>query len=198
MNAIRDAVGPDVRIMADAHAAYSVGSARKLIEATRDANLYFYEELLAPEDLKGYRELKGLSSSLIAAGEQLFGKQGYAPWLEARALDLIQPDLCSSGGFTELKKIAALAQAAHTPMTPHVWGSGVGLAASLQFIAALPSLPLTLNPVEPMLEFDRSSHPFRRELIFDGIQMQAGRVQIPDAPGIGVEVNREVLARYAV
>ena len=83
-------------------------------------------------------------------------------------------------------------------MTPHVWGSGVGLAASLQFIAALPSLPLTLNPVEPMLEFDRSSHPFRRELIFDGIQMQAGRVQIPDAPGIGVEVNREVLARYAV
>lgn len=198
VNAIREAVGPDVRIMADANAAYSVGSARKLIEATRDANLYFYEELLAPEDLKGYRELKGLSSSLIAAGEQLFGKQGYAPWLEARALDLIQPDLCSSGGFTELKKIAALAQAAHTPMIPHVWGSGVGLAASLQLIAALPSLPLTLNPVEPMLEFDRSSHPFRRELIFDGIQMQAGRVQIPDAPGIGVEVNREVLARYAV
>ena len=198
INAIRDAVGPDVRIMADANAAYSVGSARKLIEATRDANLYFYEELLAPEDLKGYRELKDSSSSLIAAGEQLFGKQGYAPWLEARALDLIQPDLCSSGGFTELKKIAALAQAAHTPMIPHVWGSGVGLAASLQFIAALPSLPLTLNPVEPMLEFDRSSHPFRRELIFDGIEMRDGKVQISDKPGIGVEVNREVLARYAV
>ncbi len=198
INAIRDAVGPEMRIMADANSAYSVGSARRLIDATRGANLYFYEELLAPEDLKGYRELKGFSSSRIAAGEQLFGKQGYAPWLEARALDLIQPDLCSSGGFSELKKIAALAQAAHTPMIPHVWGSGIGLAASLQFIAALPSLPLTLNLVEPMLEFDRSSHPFRRELIFDGIEMQNGKVQIPAGPGIGVEVNREVLEQYRV
>lgn len=195
---IRDAVGTNIRIMADANAAYSAGTARRLIEATRDAGLYFYEELLAPEDIKGYRDLKGSTPSLIAAGEQLFGKQGFAPWLEQRALDVIQPDLCSSGGITELKKIAALAQAAHTPMIPHVWGSGIGLAASLQFIGALPALPQTLNPLEPMLEFDQSSHPFRRELICDGIQMVNGRVQIPSLPGIGVEVNPEVLEQYRV
>jgi len=198
INSVREVVGPDVRIMADANAAYSVGTARKLIAATRDANLYFYEELLAPENLKGYEQLKDSSPSLIAAGEQLFGKQGFAPWLERRAVDIIQPDLCSSGGITELKKIAALAQAAHTQMIPHVWGSGIGLAASLQFIGALPALPLSLSPVEPMLEFDLSSHPFRRELIFDGIEMLNGRVQIPDRPGIGVEVNTEVLERYRV
>lgn len=198
INAIREAVGPDVRILADANAAYAAPVARRLIDGTRNANLYLYEELLAPEDIKGYQQLKGSTSSLLAAGEQLFGKQGFVPWLESRALDLIQPDLCSSGGFTELKKIAALAQAAHTPMIPHVWGSGIGLAASLQFIAALPSLPLTLNPLEPMLEFDRSSNPFRRELIFDAIQMVNGRVQIPNQPGLGIEVNREILERFRV
>lgn len=198
IEAIRDAIGPDLRLMADANAAYTSSEARRLINATESANIYFFEELLAPEDMKGYQELKSYSRASIAAGEQLFGKQGYRPWLETRALDIIQPDLCSAGGFTECKKIAAIAQACHTRLIPHVWGSGIGLAASLQFLAALPALPLSLNPVEPLLEFDQSSHPFRTDLIFDAIKHQNGRVAIPSAPGIGVEINRDVLDKYRV
>jgi D-galactarolactone cycloisomerase len=108
----------------------------------------------------------------------------------------LQPDLCSSGGFTECKKIAALAQAWNTAVVPHVWGTGVGLAASLQFIATLPPNPLSLNPEEPMLEYDRSSHPFREDLIGGAIRMKDGRVPVPQGPGIGVEVDRDVLERY--
>ena len=81
-------------------------------------------------------------------------------------------------------------------MIPHVWGTGVGLAASLQFIATLPPNPLSLNPEEPMLEYDRSSHPFREDLIGGAIRMKDGRVPVPQGPGIGVEVDRDVLERY--
>ncbi|GLT15304.1 mandelate racemase/muconate lactonizing enzyme family protein [Vibrio algivorus] len=198
MRAIREAVGDNVRIMADANAAYNTAVARRIIKHTEDLNLYFLEELLAPEDLVGYQQIKNMSATYIAAGEQVFGKMGYQPWLQDRALDIIQPDLCSSGGITEGKKIAALAQASQTMMIPHVWGSGIGIAASLQFMASLPPTPLSLNPIEPMLEFDQSSHPFRKDLIFDGIKMIEGKVQIPSQPGIGVEVNREILNQYKV
>ena len=81
-------------------------------------------------------------------------------------------------------------------MVPHVWGSGIGLAASLQFIATLPPTPLSLNPEEPMLEYDRSSHPFREDLIGGAISTVNGKVPVPRGPGIGVEVHSEVLERY--
>lgn len=198
IRAIREAVGDDIKIMADANSAYQVGSARRIIKATEACNVYFFEEMLSPENLEGYKQIKNISSSLVAAGEQLFGKHGYQPWLSASAVDIVQPDLCSSGGFTECKKIAAMAQAHNTMLVPHVWGSGIALAASLQFIASLPATPLSLHPIEPMLEFDRSSHPFRTDLIYSSINMHNGEVEIPLAPGIGVDVNRAVLDKHRV
>ena len=80
--------------------------------------------------------------------------------------------------------------------SPHVWGSGIGLAASLQFIATIPPAPLALKPIEPMLEFDQASHPFCQDLIYRAIKMEDGMVRVPDRPGIGVEVNRDVIERY--
>ena len=81
---------------------------------------------------------------------------------------------------------------------PHVWGSGVGLAASLQYIASLPTAPLSLTPVEPMLEYDQSSHPFRLDLIRDGIEFIDGFVKVPDTPGIGVEIDRKILDKFQI
>ena len=101
--------------------------------------------------------LRNLTSTLLAAGENLFGKQNVRHWLERGALDIYQPDLCSAGGFTECKKIAVLTQSYNTPLIPHVWGSGVGLAASLQFIATLVPTPLCAMPSEPMVEYDQSA-----------------------------------------
>lgn len=195
---VREAVGDNIKIMGDANGAYNVAQARKLIAETEQYNLYFLEELLAPEDIDGYREIKESSPVSIAAGEQIFGKMGYRPWLEKRSLDIIQPDLCSSGGFTECKKIAAMAQASHTTLIPHVWGSGIGIAASLQFIASIPCNPLSLNPTEPMLEFDQSSHPFRKDLICDGVSYKDGKVTIPTKPGIGVDVDTDTIKKYKI
>jgi D-galactarolactone cycloisomerase len=81
-------------------------------------------------------------------------------------------------------------------VVPHVWGTGIGLAASLQFLATPPPTPLSLNPVEPTLEYDTTSHPFRQDLIYGAISMEDGKVAVPQKPGIGVEIDREVLERY--
>jgi D-galactarolactone cycloisomerase len=196
VHAVREAVGPDVHLMMDANCAYGVPAARRILLECQDAKVHFFEEPLAPEDLEGYKALKNLTTVYLAAGENVFGKIGYRRWISEGALDILQPDLCSSGGFTECKKIAAIAQAWNTAVVPHVWGTGIGLAASLQLIATLPPTPLSLNPEEPRLEYDTSSHPFRDDLIYGAISMEDGKVAVPQRPGIGVEVDRGVLEHY--
>lgn len=198
IRAVRKAIGPDILLMADFNCAYNQAVARRVVLSLEEEHLEFFEELLAPEDMQGYAALRNLTASYIAAGENLFGKQAYKDWFAAGALDIYQPDLCSSGGFTELKKVAAIAQAYNTMVIPHVWGSGVGLAASLQFIASLPPAPISLTPVEPMLEYDQSSHPFRLDLIYDSVVFEDGFVHVPTAPGIGVEINRNTLEKYRI
>jgi D-galactarolactone cycloisomerase len=194
--AIREGIGPDIKIMMDANCAYNAATARRILLECEKAKVHFFEEPLAPEDIEGYRNLRHLTATYISAGENIFGKTGYRHWIASGALDILQPDLMSAGGFTEGKKIASLAQAWNTMLVPHVWGSGIGLAASLQFIASLPPVPLSLNPQEPILEYDQSAHPFREALIFNEIRITDGKVQIPQKPGIGVNINREVIQTY--
>ena len=193
---VRSAIGPKPKLMVDANHAYNVGSARRLLKAIEPACIHWFEEPISPEDIDGYRELKNLTDIYLAAGENEFTKIGFREWVSRRAVDILQPDLCSAGGFTECRKISALAQAWHMPIVPHVWASGIGLAASLQFIATLPPAPLALHPIEPMLEYDQSAHPFRQDLIHGAITMVNGMVRIPDGPGLGVEINRDVIERY--
>lgn len=196
VRSVREAIGPEPLLMVDANHAYNVGAARRLLKAFEPARIHWFEEPISPEDIDGYKELKNLTDIYLAAGENEFTKIGFREWIARRAVDILQPDICAAGGFTECRKIAALAQAWHTPIIPHVWASGIGLAASLQWLATLPPAPLALKPIEPMLEYDQSAHPFRQDLIFGAITMQGGRVRIPDGPGLGVEIDRRVLERY--
>ncbi|OGB92901.1 MAG: hypothetical protein A3H39_17635 [candidate division NC10 bacterium RIFCSPLOWO2_02_FULL_66_22] len=112
----------------------------------------------------------------------------------------IQPDTCGSGGLTECKRIAALARAFGIQYSPHVWGSVVGLAASLHLLASLPPCPPTGNPwayyQEPVLEFDWNPSPLRDELSTLPIEFREGRVWVPQGPGLGIEIDQDVLGRY--
>lgn len=197
MRAVREAVGEDVQLMMDANCAYSVPAARRILMELEETRVHFFEEPLSPENRHGYRELKGVSSTYVAAGENEYTKIGYRELISEGALDIVQPDLGAAGGFTECRKIAALAQAWHVPLIPHVWGTGIGLAAAVQFIATLPPQPLSLNPDEPMLEYDQSAHPFRQELISGEFALNSrGCVELPDKPGLGIEIDRDVIDRY--
>ena len=141
--------------------------------------------------------LKGPDRHPQWRGGNLFGKISFRRWVSEGALDVLRPDLRSSGGFTECKKIAALAQAWNTAMVTHVWGTGVRLAASLQFIATLSPNPLSLNPRGTDARVRPLFAPLQGGPDRGAIRMKDGRVPVPQRPGIGVEVDRDVLARYA-
>ena len=153
---------------------------------------------MPPEDHAGYREVKQALSIPIAGGEAEFTRWGFRPLLVQRLLDIAQPDVCAAGGLSECKKIADMANAFGVRVNPHVWGTGVALAASLQLIATLPHNPPGLYPLEPLLEFDQSEHPIRMAVLQQPIVQRVGWVEIPDAPGLGVEINRTALAEFAV
>jgi D-galactarolactone cycloisomerase len=196
--AIRDAVGPTIRLMADANHAYSASEARRLLRGCEDVDLYWLEEPIPPEDLAGYAELRALGSSvLIAMGESEAGAVAAWTVAQARAADVFQPDIAFAGGFTGMREIAAVTGAAAVRLNPHVWGSAIALAASLQFLATVPTTPISRGAAEPMLEYDSSDHPFRRELIAEDLTLHEGRVAVPDGPGLGVTVDRAALERFA-
>ena len=117
--------------------------------------------------------------------------------LATRAMEIIQPDTCAAGGLSECKKIADMAAAFGVRCNPHVWGTGIGLAASLQLMAVLPThTPNSLAPAEPIFEFDRTEHPIRQAILREPIEHSGGMVRIPDGPGLGIEINRDALIRF--
>lgn len=195
IHAVREAIGPDIRIMVDANCAYDVSKAKRILFDTADADLYWFEEPISPENRTGYAELKNLTKTYLAAGEQEYSKYHYKEWLEARSVDILQPDLCVMGGFTEGKKVLALAQAYMIQLVPHMWGTGIGVAAGLQFIANIPATPLALFPDEPMIEYDLSENLLRDTLIGKTIKIENGTVKIPHGSGLGIKVDRNVIER---
>ena len=109
VRSVREAIGPGPKLMVDANHAYSVGAARRILKAIEPARIHWFEEPISPEDIDGYKELKSLTDIYLAAGENEFTKIGFREWISRRAVDILQPDICSAGGFTECRKISALA-----------------------------------------------------------------------------------------
>ena len=189
--------GKPITLMVDTNHAYGRAEALRLGRALEQYDLRWYEEPVVPEDLAGYRELRQKLSMPIAGGENEHTLYGFRELLAAGAVDVAQPDLGSCGGISAAKHIAALAQSHGVQLNPHVWGSAVAQAASLQLLAALPVAHHSLYAQEPILEFDRSSHPFRVQLITRPIQQANGWVEIPSGAGLGVEIDRTVLEKYS-
>jgi D-galactarolactone cycloisomerase len=200
MRAIREATQDlEYQAMIDTNHAYGVAEAIALGRALEQMGWRprWYEEPVAQEDLAGYGEVRRALATPIAGGENEFTLYGFRELFARRCVDIAQPDVCAAGGFTGCRHIVALAQAHGVQVNPHVWGSAVGQAASLQLIAALPVAHHSLFAPEPLLEFDTSSHPFREQLTDAPLRQRDGWVAIPRRPGLGIEVARDVLKQYA-
>ena len=133
----------------------------------------------------------------VAGGETWHTRWGFREPLETRCVDIAQPDLCGVGGFTEAKRVADLASVHNVRVVPHVWGTAVHLAAALQFMASMVPNPVRVNPIEPIMEFDRTHNPFRQAIVKTPIEHQGGVVAVPDAPGLGIDIDRAALAEFA-
>jgi D-galactarolactone cycloisomerase len=196
--AVRAAIGPDVALMVDANHAYDAVAAIRLGRMIEACDIGWFEEPVPPEDVAGHQAVRAALSIPIAGGECEFTRFGFRELLVARAVDIIQPDTCAAGGLSECKKIADMSEAFGIRYNPHVWGTGIAIAASLQLLAVLPPhTPPSLAPLEPMLEFDRTEHPIRQAILTRPIEHAGGIVRVPDGPGLGIEVDREALVRFA-
>ncbi|MCJ8237257.1 mandelate racemase/muconate lactonizing enzyme family protein [Peteryoungia algae] len=196
IRAARDAAGSDMRLMADANHGYGVLEAIEFGCRAADYGLDWLEEPVVPEQLAAYREVRAKQPIPVAGGETWQSRWGMREPIETRAIDIIQPDLAGVGGFTEAKRVADLAALHGVRVVPHVWGTAVHIAAALQFLAAMVPDPVRVNPIEPILEFDRTDNPFRQAVVKEPIEHVNGVVAIPNAPGLGIEINRDALAEF--
>lgn len=195
--AVREAIGPDMRLMIDANHGYDAIEAIRVGQRAADYNIDWFEEPVVPEQLGAYREVRARQPIPVAGGETWHTRWGHRDPVETRAVDIIQPDLAGCGGFTEARRIADFASVHGVRVVPHVWGTAVHIAAALQFMAAMVPSPMRTNPVEPILEFDRTDNPFRQAIVTRPVDHVKGVVTIPDGPGLGIEIDRAALREFA-
>jgi galactonate dehydratase len=185
--AIREAIGPEIDLMADMSAGMTTDVAIRLGRQLEQFDLYFYEEPVDPSDLGALKKVSEHVNIPIAAGERLYTRYGFRPVLENHAVDIVQPDLGSTGGILETKFIAAMAEIYSARVQLHVCASPISTAAAQQLWACLPNLAL------------QEVYPFRvaeHWAIVDHapeLDIHNGHIPISDRPGIGVELNQKTV-----
>lgn len=190
VEAVRRAVGDNVDVLADANMAYDLDGAIRMAMALQPYCLYWLEEPLVANDLAGYRALKDHTSIPLAAGENQFDVADATALLETGAIRYLMPDPTRAGGLSEARRICALAQAQGLPYSPHHYGSDVGFAATLHLIAAVPGATYMLRDVAPA--------PLRESLLRTPIVIEDGYAMTPDGPGLGIELNWDVIRVHEV
>ena len=201
IRALRKAIGPDVCLMIDANEAYNATTAIRLGRELADLDLVWFEEPVNAQDLDAYLEVKAALPMAIAGGENLRTRYEFKPYLTQRAYDIVQPDIMHCGGLTEMARICAMANTCGIQVNPHVWGSPVMIAATLHLAATLPPCPPARNTQpylqEPVMEFDRTPSVIREELCAVPLGQQDSYVRLPEGPGLGIEIDEEVVQRLS-
>ena len=197
---IRETVGPDIRLLTDGNAAFTIPQAVKFGKELEKLDFYCWEEPI-PQGLnyEGYAELTHTLDIAISGGEVLDSRASAKDHIVKRSFDIIQPDATLCGGIGECLFIAELARLYSVQCVPHCWGSALAIAATMQVLSLLPAYTQGATSDGPMLEFDTYENPFRTELLTTKpFQIVDGQMTIPTGPGLGVEVNEEIIKKYLV
>jgi galactonate dehydratase len=189
LSAVRDAVGPDVDILLDLHRRLSPMHAISLAQRFEEFAPYYYEEPCMWENVEALAEIKASVNLPIVTGEAIYAKAGFRPIFQAGAADIINPDVASCGGILELKEIAAMAEPHFVAVSPHNYNSTtVALAATVHASALMPNFVIT-EYFLPFVELGREICPGMLEPV-------NGYIELPTAPGLGVDLDQEVLAKH--
>jgi L-alanine-DL-glutamate epimerase-like enolase superfamily enzyme len=188
--AARSAMGQDRALMVDGGMAYTVKSAIDLVRRLDEIGIYWLEEPLAADDYDGYRRLSDAVSVRIAAGEADSGLPPYRALVEKGHVDVLQPDLGRCGGFTVARGISDLARERQVEAVPHCFSTGVLVAASLHFVAALERPTWS--------EYSVADSPFVRGLLAEPLAFSNGKLEVPTGPGLGIDLDEDLLKRMRV
>jgi L-alanine-DL-glutamate epimerase-like enolase superfamily enzyme len=188
--AIRRAVGPDVGLMIDVNTAFDRDTALARGREYRHFAPFWYEEPLSPLDWRGHAWLRQELGLAIATGENLYTTHGFEPLLEGKGCDYVMPDVLRCGGLEQTRLVCLEAERQGVVASPHNFSSGVGLAATLHLMAALPQTRL--------LEYDPTGTAVYEELFAEPLEVEKGAVRVPSRPGLGVRLSEEVVRKFAV
>jgi galactonate dehydratase len=189
VRAVREAVGPTVDILVEVHRRLAPMHAIRVAHAMEAYRPFWYEEPVPRENLEALAEVRRGIRIPVVTGECIYTKAGFRPVFEARAADIINPDVCNTGGILELKEIAAMAEPHFVAVAPHNYNSTtIGLAASVHASAVMPNFLI--------LEYFLSFEAMGREVAVEPLRVEDGVIRLPTAPGLGVELKEEALTRH--
>jgi galactonate dehydratase len=191
IRAAREKVGPDGAVMYDAHCHLPPATLIQVAAALRPYDVLFIEEPAVPGNIEVFKRLKQSIQIPLATGERDRTIWEFVPYLHERCIDIVQPDCCHTGGITQMKKIATLAEAYHVPLAPHCTASNIGIAASLHVVASIPNFLIH--------EFYPDNFGFNPKGIarVEWSVDKDGYLNLPPGPGLGVEVDLKVLEAEA-
>ena len=190
VKAVRDAVGPNVDILIDQHRRLAPMHAIRLDKRLAELGLYWLEEPCAAENVEALAEIRQATGLPIVIGEATYTKAGFRPLFEQRAVDIINPDVACVGGILELKEIAAMAEPYFIACSPHNYNSTVlGLASTVQASATMPNFIIT-EYFLPLVEFGDRVSP-------NQLKPKGGYIELPTAPGLGVDIDEQAVIAHA-
>jgi len=197
---VREVVGPNIKLLADGNGGYTMGSALEMAQHLRDLDFMYFEEPL-PETIPhyiGYDELRKKMPLPLAGGEGVDSRMSAKSLIDRRAMDIIQPDISLCGGFGEALFIAEMAELNGMRCIPHCWGGDILIAATIQLLSLLPDPHGGFPTDTPLLEVDQTENPWRDGLATKPFEFKEGFVEVSTKPGLGIEVNEEVVNQYSV
>ena len=188
VEAVVAAVGPEVDILIEGHGRFNVTTAVRIGRALEQFDIHWFEEPVPPDNLEALAEVKSRVRVPVAAGERIYSRWDYQRFFALRCADFAQPDVSHVGGIMEVKKIAAQAEANHIAICPHNPSGPVANAANLQLAACIPNFTV--------LETMSADVAHRRVISTEDVVFQDGQMQIPDRPGLGIDLNEAAIAEH--
>ena len=183
---VREAVGDRADLLLDAHGRFNLPTIRRIARKLEPYEPFFIEEPIPPENIQAMVDLKNSTRVPLATGERLITKHEFLPLLNSFAVDYIQPDIIHTGGITEMKKIAALAEAFYIPMIPHNPCGPVATAATIHVAASIPNFMMT----------EYINLPEREDVLVEPLVLKNGQFDLPTKPGLGIELNKKAFDKY--
>tara|TARA_R110002049_G_scaffold45604_2_gene132930 strand:- start:43712 stop:44857 length:1146 start_codon:yes stop_codon:yes gene_type:complete len=193
---VRDIIGSDIKLMVDSNHAYTLREASELARKIEEYDIGWFEEPLSPEFYGQYNELRQKTSIPISGGECEYLRFGFQQLIQNKSVDIIQPDICASGGLTEAKRIGVLASTNGIDIIPHTWGTSIGIHVALHFIANIESIPGRMYQPDFLIEYDQTQNGLRDLLTYPSIKMVDGYINVPNRSGLGIDVNEDVLNKF--
>jgi galactonate dehydratase len=190
IEAIRDAVGPDVEVLIDAHALYNVPTAVRLANRLAPSAITWFEEPCPPESYDALEQVRSQVPVRISVGERLYTRFEFLPVLQRHLTDYVMPDVTWTGGISELRKIASLAETFYVPISPHDASGPVNVMAGAQVMLTVPNFY--------RLEARRVDLGFYDVMLEEPLEVRGDALIVPRRPGLGIRLDTEYLAAHEI